>query len=202
MASTSMPRAVARQWAGRPSACRRSSTTSRRLYVQDNTPSAEDRYRVRFYFDPNGFDPGEAAGIRRVRIFIGFSGASERLVTLVLRRLGGEYAIMARVRRDDGTREDTGFFPIADEPHLVEFDWMRASSQGAYDGQFVLRLDDAVVSTLFGIDNDGSPIEFARLGVMAIKTPLAAGTVYFDQFESRRRRYIGPEHAANTPGGP
>ena len=75
---------------------------------------------------------------------------------------------------------------------------MRASSQGAFDGQFVLRLDDEVVSTLFGIDNDASPIEFARLGVMTLKTPLAAGTVYFDQFESRRRRYIGPEHAAGS----
>ncbi len=37
--------------------------------------------------------------------------------------------LMARVRRDDGTREDTGFFPITNGPHLVEFDWMRASSQ-------------------------------------------------------------------------
>ena len=203
-ASTSMPRAAARPWAGRPSACRRSSTTPRRLYVQDDTPNAEDRYRVRFYFDPNGFDPGEAAGnLPRARSSSRFNGASAAPGHAgASPPSAANTAIMARVRRDDGTREDTGFFPIADAPHLVEFDWLRASSPGANDGQFVLRLDDAVVSTLFGIDNDDSPMEFARLGVMTIKTPLAAGTVYFDQFESRRRRYIGPEHAANTFVGP
>src|SRR6185295_12020578 len=30
------------------------------LYVQDNTPNDEPRYRARFYLDPNTFDPGEA----------------------------------------------------------------------------------------------------------------------------------------------
>jgi hypothetical protein len=172
------------------------------LFVQDDTPGAEDRYRARFYFDPNGFDPGEAAGFRRVRLFIGFSAAGERLVTVVLRRLGGEFAVAARLRRDDGTREETGFFPITDAPHVLELDWMRSSGPGAYDGQFVLRLDETVVSTLFGIDNDRSPLEFARLGVMTLKTPLASGTVFFDQFESRRRRYVGPEPGAGPMPGP
>src|SRR5204862_5205006 len=30
------------------------------VYVEDDRPQDEDRYRARFYFDPNGFDPGEA----------------------------------------------------------------------------------------------------------------------------------------------
>jgi hypothetical protein len=49
------------------------------------------------------------------------------------------------------------------------------------------------VATLTGLDNDVSPVEFARLGVMTVKTAAASGTVHLDQFESRRLNYIGPE---------
>ena len=162
------------------------------LFVQDDRPNAENRYRARFYFDPNGFDPGESAGRFRVRVFIAFDAAAQRLITLVLRRQGGAYSLMGRVRRDDGSRADTGFFGITDAPHFVEFDWLRSSSPGANDGQFIMRIDDAVVSTLFGIDNDTGTVEFARLGLMTIKTA-ASGSMYFDQFESRRQFFIGPE---------
>ena len=163
------------------------------LFVQDDTPSAETRYRVRFYLDPNNFDPGEADGKRRVRVFIAFSGASQRVVTLVLRRLGGVYSLQARTRRDDGTRADTGFFDISNAPHFVEFDWRRATVAGANDGALLFYIDDTPLSNLSGLDNDGSTVESARLGVMTIKTPAAGGTLLFDQYESRRIRYIGPE---------
>ena len=82
---------------------------------------------------------------------------------------------------------------LTDAPHFVEFDWIRSGAAGANDGIFVMRIDDVVVSTQFGIDNDGSSVEFARLGVMTIKTAAASGVMYFDQFESRRQAYVGPE---------
>ena len=163
------------------------------LFVQDDTPNAENRYRVRFYLDPNGFDPGESVNKRRVRVFIAFNGSSQRLVTLVLRRLSGAYSLMARVRRDDGTRADTAFFPITNAPHVVEFDWRRSISPVASNGSLALYIDDVLATTLSGIDNDASPVEFARLGVMTVKTAAASGTVLLDQFESRRLNYIGPE---------
>jgi hypothetical protein len=163
------------------------------LFVQDDTPNAENRYRARFYLDPNGFDPGESVNKRRVRVFIAFNGSSQRLVTLVLRRLTGAYSLMARVRHDDGSRSDTPFFSVTDAPHVVEFDWRRATAPGANNGSLALYLDDVPVATLTGLDNDASPVEFARLGVMTVKTAAASGTVHLDQFESRRLNYIGPE---------
>jgi hypothetical protein len=48
------------------------------------------------------------------------------------------------------------------------------------------------VAVLTGIDNGDSPIDYARLGAMSVKTA-AGGTLYFDQFESRRARRIGAE---------
>jgi hypothetical protein len=162
------------------------------LFVQDDTPAAENRYRARFYFDPNGFDPGETQSHFRTRIFIGFDGSGIRLITLVLKRQGGAYSVEGRVRRNDGTRADTGFFPITDGPHFFELDWVRSSAPGAVDGSFTLRIDNAPVSVLTLLDNDASPVDFVRMGALSIKTG-AAGTLYYDQFESRRQVFIGPE---------
>jgi ELWxxDGT repeat protein len=160
------------------------------LYVEDDSPNNEPRYRVRFYLDPNGFDPGEANGKLRVRIFIAFEEEPNvRLVTLVLRRVGGQFSLMARVRLDDGTRAQTPFFDITDGLHLVELDWVAAAS-GASDGSVAMWIDEVQVSDLSGLSNSASRIDFARLGAMTVK-PGATGTLHFDNFESRRERYIG-----------
>jgi hypothetical protein len=163
------------------------------LFVQDDTPDAESRYRARFLFDPNGFDPGTANGRLRTRIAIAFQDdPARRAVTLVLRRqLGGQYALMARVRLDDGTVRDTGFFDITDAPHTVEFSWQRARTAGGADGTFQMWIDGVSVATLDGLDTDTRRIDFTRLGAMSVK-PGATGTLYFDTFESRRRTFIGP----------
>ena len=162
------------------------------LFVQDDTPSTESRYRVRFYFDPNGFDPGETQSHFRTRILIAFDQASLRAITMVLKRQVGAYSVEARVKKNDGTRADTGFFPITDGPHFLEFDWQKATGPGASDGSLELWIDDISVATLTGIDNDQSLIESVRMGALSIKTG-AAGTLFYDQFESRRQRFIGPE---------
>jgi hypothetical protein len=113
------------------------------------------------------------------------------VVTLVLRRQAGQYALMARVRRDDNTLADTPFVNIGDAPHAVEMAWQRASGPGAADGSFQLWVDGALAATLGGIDTDTRRIDFVRMGAMSVKGG-AAGTLYFDKFESRRRTYIGP----------
>jgi len=163
------------------------------LFVQDDSPVDESRYRVRFYIEPTTFDPGEASGHVRARVFIAHNVTSQRLVTLVLRRIAGSYSVMARIREDDGTRVDTGFFPISNATHWLEFDWQKATGPGTLDARFELRIDDAVVSTLTGMDNDASGgVEYARLGLMVVKAG-ASGVAHFDQFESRRERHIGAE---------
>jgi hypothetical protein len=162
------------------------------LFVQDDTPSAENRYRARFYFDPNGFDPGESQSHFRMRILIAFDDSGFRVITLVLKRQAGAYSVEGRVRLNDGTRADTGFFPIADGPHFFEVDWIRSAGPGIANGLFTLRIDNVAVSTLVDLDNDSIPVDFVRMGALSIKTG-AAGTLFYDQFESRRQRLIGPE---------
>jgi hypothetical protein len=162
------------------------------LFVQDDSPTDENRYHARFYFDPNGFDPGTAQAHLRTRIFIGFEQApNRRLFAVVLKKQSGQYSLMGRVRRDDNVQLDTGFFPISDGPHYVEIDWKRSSAPDAVDGSFELSIDGASVSLLTGLDTSVSSVDFARMGALSVKTG-AFGSMYWDEFESRRRTEIGP----------
>lgn len=157
------------------------------VWVQDEAPNAEDRYRVQFYFDPNAFDPGEALAHRRIILFLGLSQEPfKRLVMVVLRRLDGAYAVRGRVRLDDDTLAETVFVPISDAPHRIDFDWRRGSAPGANDGSLELSVDGVPAPALTGLDNDARGIDSGRLGAITVKTG-AAGVLFFDEFVSRRR---------------
>ena len=162
------------------------------LHVRDETPEGEPRYRARFHFDPNGFDPGESMGKFRAIVFLALDESPvKRVVQLILRRLGGLYSLQARVALDDGSRAETPFVSIADGPHVVEFDWVQASAPGASDGSFQLWIDGVAAPALAGLDNDDQSVDLARMGAMTLK-PGASGSMYFDRFDSRRATYIGP----------
>jgi hypothetical protein len=162
------------------------------LYVEDATPADERRYRARFYLDPNGFDPGESQAHRRTRTLLAFSEApTRRVAAIVLRRLGGAYSVMGRARLDDNSQADTGFFAISDAPHAVEIDLVAASGPDALDGSLELWIDGVSVRLLTDLDNNLGEVDFVRMGALSVKTG-AAGTLYFDEFESRRQTYIGP----------
>jgi hypothetical protein len=176
---------------GTPAGLRATVDDTAGLYVQDDTPADEDRYRARFYFDPNGFDPGEAQGHRRTRLFIVFEDGPRRLAAIVLRRLNGSYAIRARARLDDNAQADTPFVPINDGPHAVELDWRRSSGPDALDGSLQLWIDGVSVASLTGLDNASSAVDFVRMGALSVKGG-SSGTMYWDEFESRRTTYIGP----------
>jgi hypothetical protein len=165
------------------------------LYVQDDSPDHEGHYRAFFEFDPRGFDSGEANGAHRVRVFLGLeSQPTRRAFSLVLRRLGGDYALRARVRLEDGSRADTPFVPIASGPHRLELRWARATRPHRDDGFFALWIDDALAARLDALDNPSPGIESVRLGALSVKGGASGGRSW-DSFVSRRWSPIGP--AAN-----
>jgi hypothetical protein len=162
------------------------------LYVQDDSPEGEHYFDGQFFFDPNGFDPGEALGRRRVRVFVAFEAPSRRLMAIVLRRLNGQYALMGRVRQDDGSQADTPFTDITDEPHTVSFQWRRSSGPDASDGSFRLRIDGVEVAALTGLDDSISTVDFTRMGAISVK-PGATGVMYWDSLFTWRD--LAPAHA-------
>jgi hypothetical protein len=161
------------------------------LFVQDDSPADEVRYRARFYLDTNGFDPGETQNHFRVRTLIAFTeNPIRRVAAVVLRRIGNVYSVMARARRDDDTQANTGFFTIADGEHAVEIELVPATGPDANDGAVELWIDGASMIRLTGLDNSLAEVDFARLGALSVKTG-ATGTLFFDEFESRRQSYVG-----------
>jgi hypothetical protein len=162
------------------------------LYVEDDSPAGEARFRARFYLDPSAFDPGEAAGRFRTRVFLAFADAPlKRLVQVVLRRQSGQYSLAARVRLDDDTLAETPFSDVSAGPHVVELDWRQSSAPGADDGALELWIDGLSAGNVAGLDNDARAVDFVRLGALSVKEG-ASGTLRFDEFESRRASAIGP----------
>jgi hypothetical protein len=162
------------------------------VFVEDLGPAGETRYIARFYFDPNGFDPGETLSHFRTRLFILFADAGTRRVSaLVLKRQGGNYSLMQRCRRDDNSQADTGFFPISDDPHWILVEWQRATGDATNDGQCALTIDGDRVATLPNVQNHLATIGRVRLGALSTKGG-ANGTLFFDEFVSKREGTIPP----------
>jgi hypothetical protein len=162
------------------------------IYVNDDTPNAEPRYRARFYFDPNSIVM--ASGDAHF-IFKAFAGTSTEVLKVEFRRSSGIYQIRVSVADDGSTFIQSSYFTISDGPHVIELDWRASTAAGANNGGLTLWIDGTQQADLTGIDNDTRRVDRARLGAL---TGIDPGTIgpdriyYFDAFESRRQTYIGP----------
>ena len=159
------------------------------IYVTDDNPAAEPRYRARFYFDPNSIPmtSGDAH-----HIFKGFAGNATQVVRAEFRQSAGIYEIRASLVDDASTWMNTNWFTVSDVSHFIELDWRAATASGANDGGLTLWIDGVQQEDLTGVDNDTRRIDRARLGAIAGLDVGTNGTYYFDAFESRRQNYIGP----------
>ena len=159
------------------------------IYVIDDTPVTEPRYRARFYFDPNSIPMGSGDNHY---IFYGYSGTSTVVMRVQFRFSSGSYQLRAALRNDASTWTNTGWFTISDAPHPIEIDWRAATAAGANNGGLTLWIDGTQRANLTGVDNDTRRIDRVRLGAVAGIDTRTRGTYYFDAFESRRQTPIGP----------
>jgi hypothetical protein len=159
------------------------------IYVTDDTPNAEPRYRARFYFDPNSL---VMAGTDAHYIFKGFAGTSAEVVRMEIRPSGASYQLRLGLVDDGTTWTLTGWFTISDAAHFVELDWRAATAVGTNDGGLTFWIDGVQQINITGVDNDTRRVDRARLGALAGIDAGTSGTYYFDAFESRRQTYIGP----------
>ena len=166
------------------------------IYVTDDTPNAEPRYRVRFYFDPNSIT---MAGNDNHFIFRGHSGASTTVLRVQLRFSSSNYQVRAALLNDGSGWTNTSWFTIGDASHFLELDWRAATAAGANDGGLTLWIDGVQQADLTGVDNDTRRIDQVRLGAVAGIDTGTRGTYYFDAFESRRQTYIGPATELPSP---
>jgi hypothetical protein len=166
------------------------------IYVADDTPNAEPRYRARFYFDPNLISMVDSD------THVIFNGYTTTTFTGVLRvefnRSLGNYQVRARLLNDSAVWTNTSWFTISDARHFIELDWRAATAVGANNGSLTLWIDGTQQANLTGVDNDTHKIERIRLGAVTEIDTGTRGIYYFDAFESRRQTYIGPAPGALT----
>jgi hypothetical protein len=155
------------------------------IYVTDDRPNAEPRYRARFYFDPNSITM--ASGNAHF-ILNGLMGTSTAVLRLEFRFFSGAYQVRGRLINDASTWVNTNWFTISDAPHFIELDWRTAANNGG----LTLWIDNVQQANLTGVDNDTRRIDRVRLGAVAGVDAGTIGTYYFDAFESRRQSFIGP----------
>lgn len=158
------------------------------IYVTDDTPNAEARYRLRFYFDPNSITMSNG---NAHYIFYGYTGTSTDVLRVEFRRSSGIYQINAALRNDKSTWTSTSWFTISDAPHSLELDWRASTAAGANNGSLTFWIDGIQQANLTGVDNDTRRIDRVRLGAVSGLDSGTAGTYFFDAFESRRQTYIG-----------
>jgi len=159
------------------------------IYVTDDSPNAEPRYRARFYFDPNSIPM--ASGDAHY-IFKGFVDASTEVLRVEFRQSSGAYQIRTALLDDGTIWTNTNWFTISDAPHSIELDWRAATAAGANNGGLTLWIDSVQQADLTGVDDDTRRVDRARLGALSGIDTGTRGTYFFDAFESRRQNYIGP----------
>jgi hypothetical protein len=161
-----------------------------KLSVWDDSPADETHYRVRFYFNPNSltmisgnyhhiFDAQDMVTIAkalRLRLYSNASG----------------YNLGAVAADDAGVDVSSAYVTITDGWHVVEVEWQASSAPGANNGFLNLWIDGVLVRTINNIDNDTRTVGRVYLGAPASLDTGTAGTMLFDNFESRRSTYIGP----------
>jgi chitodextrinase len=158
------------------------------IYMTDNTPNAEPRYRVRFYFDPNSIVMADRDAHY---LLYGYTGAIP-VLRVELRSSKGYYQLRAAARNDSNGWTNSSWTNISDALHFIELDWQAASIAGASDGSLTFWIDGVQVANLSSIANGTRRIDSAQIGAVAEIDAGTRGTYYFDAFESRRASYIGP----------
>jgi hypothetical protein len=161
---------------------------NRSIFLTDNSPNAEPRYRARFYFDPNSIKMADGNAFFLLN---GFQGGSTAIMRVEMRMYSGSYQLRARLIKDGASWAGTNWFPINNAAHAIEIDWRAASAAGKNDGGMGLWIDGTQKADLTGIDNDTWRIDTAKLGAVAGIDSGTRGTIYIDAFESRRQSYIG-----------
>ena len=150
--------------------------------VQDATPSAETRYRVRFYFDPNGITMGE--GDVFFPIFLADDSFDEALHVEFKYTAAGGYQVKASDRTDGAWDKTTSWYTFTDDVHCFEFDWQASSGVGQNDGRLQLWIDGVSKEEVTDIDSDTETIDFIYFGAVSGLDAGTSGTMYFDDFAS------------------
>jgi hypothetical protein len=153
------------------------------IYVIDDTPSDELRYKAKFHFDPHSISManGDSHTI--------FLGQDQRAgfvdaLRVQFRKVASGYRLRAGAREDNLTWVNTAWFAITDQSHEIEVEWEAAESEGIANGQLSFFIDSVKKIDIFAIDNGTFRVDRVRLGAVSGIDTGTRGVYFFDSFES------------------
>jgi hypothetical protein len=157
--------------------------------MRDEYPAGEDRYLMRFRFDPRDFEMGQDENFV---LFFGYNGSDLRrpVLRLELRYHGDSHQVRAALLDDSTTWRTSGWKNITYEPYRFTMVWNAATAPGANDGSLLFYVHDSLRALITGVDNDTRRIDTIRLGAIAGIDEGTRGIIDFDSFESRRLTYV------------
>jgi hypothetical protein len=160
--------------------CYIADTTS--MYVQDNTPTAETRYRCRFYIDPNNLAMSNNDDFLVFgSICVDATGCHYLFLKYTT---AAGYSIYVVGIKDNTEWSYTGNYVITDAPHCIEIDCKISSGVGQNNGTIELLIDGVSKETLTGLDNDTKAIDIIKLGAISYIDAGTSGTLFLDDFNS------------------
>ena len=153
-------------------------------YAIDISPTVEPSYRGRFYFRPNATVTGNN---NQITIFAGFDGANNTLFQVQYNRTNqGTTRVRAVVTRLGGTSTTPWVTISSNAWTAIEVSWQSATSSS-----FRLYTGGVLRSTLTGLNTNAYKLETVWLGPSGTLSNQSSGTLYFDDFVSKRTLYIG-----------
>ena len=151
-------------------------TNTTTMFVRDDSPNAEPRYRARFYFNPNSMTMATGDNVTLLQ---GLDPSGQVVLAVQFNRSSTSYQLRARAY-DSGLTNyvNTAYVTITDAVHVVEVDW-------GNDGHLSFWVDGVQQASLTGIQNSSYVMDNVRLGAGYMSGTIS-GTFYLDAFESRR----------------
>ncbi len=153
------------------------------IYVTDNRPVAESKYRARFNFDPNTLTMTNG---NAHYLLYAYDAASNVVMQLELRRSGSLYQLRVGARNNSTGWTYTNWAALTDAPHMIQIDWLASTAAGALNGSLTFQLDGVTQGALTSLNNNTRRIESVRLGAVSGIDTGTRGTYFFDEFESYR----------------
>lgn len=158
------------------------------MWVKDIVEGNEPRYRSRFYLDPNSITIGNGD---LFTVLLGKDSAGYSFQVQLGYTTSGGYRVRTQIYNDTSSSSNGSWVNISDAPHAIEIDWKSSTASGANNGYISLWVDGTLQTTQSSIDNDTKRISEVRFGAPAGIDSGTSGTIYLDDFVSRRTTYIG-----------
>jgi hypothetical protein len=149
------------------------------LFVRDDTPNAETRYRFRFYVDINSIT---MADDDTLTLCTALKSDWNYACFVELCKISGKYYIKGGDRGDNHWYRTTEY-EISDDIHYIELDWKAATGIGANNGYIKLWIDGILQENKSGLDSDTETVDKVIFGTTGIAAT-TSGIVYFDDFSS------------------